>query len=122
MADIHHPPVPPIKQISWSAFRRLCWIQCTTAESANILDVSLSTLRKKCKEQYNKPLEEVVAIYGEGGRQSLRKRMWENAIDTNNTVMQILLAKQYLGMADKTKIQGNTKKPMTFRFIEKKKE
>ena len=36
----------------------------------------------------------------ESMRQSLRRTMWSNAIGNNNTVMQIFLAKNFLGMSD----------------------
>ena len=34
----------------------------------------------------------------------LRKAMWNNAINNNNTAMQIWLSKQVLGMSDKQEV------------------
>jgi hypothetical protein len=83
----------PKKQIDLELVERLAHIQCTHAEIASALSVSVDTLTR------NKQFAEVYKRGAEGGRKSLRRMQFESA-NRGNVVMQIWLGKQYLGQSD----------------------
>ena len=79
----------PKKPIDLDMVQKLAHIQCTQAEIATFLDISLDTLKRsrEFRTIYKKAMEE--------GRSSLRRLQWKAASDGNVT-MQIWLGKQYL--------------------------
>ena len=83
----------PKKFIDLEMVERLAHIQCTHAEIASALSVSVDTLTR------NKHFAEVYKRGAEGGRKSLRRMQFESA-NRGNVVMQIWLGKQYLGQSD----------------------
>jgi len=86
-------------EIDYELLERLCEIQCTDAEIASVLGISVDTItnRKKDDEQFS----DILKKGRESGRMCLRRKMYENATIKGNTVMQIWLSKQYLSMSDK---------------------
>lgn len=80
--------------------RSLALIQCTYQEMAATIGCSKTTLEKHFKELINKCKEE--------GKQSLRRKMFDNAINNNNTQMQIFLSKNELGYTDKQEVKQDT--------------
>lgn len=80
---------------------KLAHIQCTYAEIAATLDVSVDTLQR------NKDFAAVYKRGAEGGRKSLRRMQFESA-NRGNVVMQIFLGKQYLGQSDHVKSEVRT--------------
>lgn len=83
----------PKKFIDLELVEKLAHIQCTHAEIAATLGVSIDTLQR------NKDYAAVVKRGAEGGRKSLRRMQFESA-NRGNVVMQIWLGKQYLGQTD----------------------
>ena len=71
---------------------KLAEIGCKDVEIANWFGINENTLRYNFSAELLKGREEL--------KISLRRTMFKNAIDNNNTVMQIFLAKNYLGMSD----------------------
>ena len=71
---------------------KLSNIGCKDIEIAEWFGIKPDTLR------YNFAVELLKGR--ESMKQSLRRAMWNNAIGNNNTVMQIFLAKNFLGMSD----------------------
>ena len=71
---------------------KLAQIGCKDREIADWFGIKEDTLRYNFAENLLKGRESM--------KQSLRRTMWSNAINNNNTVMQIFLAKNYLGMSD----------------------
>ena len=83
----------PKKFIDLVMVERLAHIQCTYAEVASTLEVSVDTLQR------NKDFAAVYKRGAEGGRKSLRRMQFESA-NKGNIAMQIWLGKQYLGQSD----------------------
>lgn len=81
---------------------RLACIQCSDQEIAEVVGTTVQTLRKR----FGKILEQGK----QQGRQSLRRAMYEKAIDGDSR-LQIFLSKQYLGMRD-TPEDGDAKAPL----------
>ena len=89
----------PKKHIDLELVEKLAHIQCTYAEIASTLGISVDTLQRN---------EHFAATYkrgAEGGRKSLRRMQFESA-NRGNVTMQIWLGKQYLGQSDqRTELQ-----------------
>jgi hypothetical protein len=83
----------PKKRIDLELVEKLAHIQCTQAEIAATLGVSVDTLAR------HKHFAETYKRGGEGGRKSLRRMQFESATK-GNIAMQIWLGKQYLGQSD----------------------
>lgn len=79
-------------------FENLCKIQCTQEEIAGVFEVSISTLKRFCKEAYNMSFERVYKIYASSGKASLRRHQFKQA--EKNAIMGIWLGKQYLGQKE----------------------
>ena len=71
---------------------KLAQIGCKDKEIAEWFGITDNTLRFNFSVELLKGRESM--------KQSLRRTMWTNAIGNNNTVMQIFLAKNFLGMSD----------------------
>jgi|TARA_B110000908_G_C10027110_1_gene345634 hypothetical protein len=71
---------------------KLAQIGCKDKEIAEWFGITDNTLRFNFSVELLKGRESM--------KQSLRRTMWNNAIGMNNTVMQIFLAKNFLGMSD----------------------
>lgn len=72
--------------------QRLSEIQCNINEIAFALGCSHDTINKNYRED--------VEIGREIGKLKLKRAMWRNAIEENNTVAQIWLSKNVLGYSD----------------------
>src|ERR1700704_4037634 len=83
----------PKKFVDLELVEKLAHIQCTYAEVASTLGVSVDTLQR------NKDFAVVYKRGAEGGRKSLRRMQFESA-NRGNVVMQIWLGKQYLNQSD----------------------
>ena len=75
---------------------RLASFGCTNTEIASFFGCDESLIRKSYSENITKGRDQ--------GKMRLRKAMWNNAINNNNTAMQIWLSKQVLGMSDKQEV------------------
>ena len=73
--------------------KNLASIGCPTYEIASVMNVSARTLKRN--------FAEIIDQYKERGKASLRKKMFDKAVKKDNTMMQIFLSKNYLGMSDK---------------------
>jgi len=78
---------------------KLACIQCTPEEIAEVVGCSPAALKKRFKALLEKGKET--------GKQSLRRAMWEKAIN-GDTRVQIFLSKQYLGMKETPEDSQNT--------------
>jgi hypothetical protein len=83
----------PKKFVDLELVEKLAAVQCTYAEVASTLGVSVDTLQR------NKDFAVVYKRGAEGGRKSLRRMQFESA-NRGNVVMQIWLGKQYLNQSD----------------------
>tara|TARA_B100000965_G_scaffold127665_1_gene106234 strand:- start:1669 stop:2034 length:366 start_codon:yes stop_codon:yes gene_type:complete len=83
--------------------KNLASIGCPDYEIASVLNISARTLHRNYAE--------IIDQYKEKGKASLRKKMWDKAVKKDNTMMQIFLSKNYLGMSDKVQ-QTNVTEPL----------
>lgn len=80
--------------------RKLAQFQCTYSEIAAACNCSASFLVQHYKN--------VIDVEKENGKKSLRRKMFENALDNNNTQMQIWLSKNELGYVDRSEVKSDT--------------
>jgi hypothetical protein len=83
----------PKSKVDEKILGNLAHIGCTLEEIGSILGVSARTLQRN--------FAEIINASREKGKASLRKKMFEKAINKDNTHMQIWLSKNYLGMKDR---------------------
>jgi hypothetical protein len=91
------------KKLDWKLAESLAKIQCTQGEICSILDVDDVTFYKAIKREYKVNYSEWYAKYSDGGKASLRRRLFAIAhSDTNRgaTSAAIWLSKNYLGMKE----------------------
>jgi hypothetical protein len=96
----------PRKEMDWKKFNELCQIHCTQDEIAAVLDVSVDTIDKRCKEEFNLCFSELYKQKRAGGRASLRHRQFQLAMDPDHksaATLLIWLGKQWLGQTDQLK-------------------
>lgn len=85
-------------------FEEMCAIQCTEAEIAAVLKMSVDTLARRVEEEYGLKFAEIFAQKREAGKKSLRRAQWATALEAKNPIMQIFLGKNMLAQADKQEI------------------
>lgn len=90
----------PHAEIDQQTFERLCGIQATLMEIADWFFVDDVTLIAWCKRTYGLPFSEVFRQKRSRGKISLRRSLWQGAIEEKNTVCRLFLAKNHLGMSD----------------------
>lgn len=96
----------PKIEIDFDMVKKLCAIQCTGQEIADVLDVSYDTLERRVKEVYQISFADYIKKHSANGKMSLRRKQHEVAMK-GNTTMLVWLGKQYLGQTDK-QIVDNT--------------
>jgi len=89
--DNKNTPGSKKKTIDRDLVYKLACIQCSDQEIAEVVGVTANLLRKRFRGLLEKGKET--------GKQSLRRSMWEKAMN-GDTRIQIFLSKQYLGMKD----------------------
>ena len=94
-------PGRPKIVIDWELVQKLAHIQCTQAEIATAVGVSVDTLHR------HPEFAEVHKRGAEGGRKSIRRMQFESATK-GSIAMQIWLGKQYLGQRDNLDQRVNT--------------
>jgi len=93
----------PRKDIDWSEFEKLCYLQCSIIEMCEWLHVSHQTLERRCKEHYGETFGQVFEKKRVGGLISLRRNLFK--LSEKNVAAAIFLAKNFLGMSDKQEIE-----------------
>ena len=96
----------PKIEIDFDMVKKLCAIQCTGQEIADVLDVSYDTLERRVKEVHQISFADYIKKHSANGKMSLRRKQHEVAMN-GNTTMLVWLGKQYLGQTDK-QIVDNT--------------
>lgn len=98
-----NPVGRPKIEIDEKILGNLAHIGCTIEEIGSILGVSARTLQRNYAE--------IITSNREKGKASLRKKMFDKAINKDNTMMQIWLSKNYLGMKERS-IQETITEPL----------
>ena len=88
---------------------KLALIGMNWDEMADFFQVTHSTLKYNFSSYVQKARSEM--------RSRLRRAMWQNAIDGKNVVMQIFMAKNYLGMSD-SPVNTDGKQPLPWTAAE----
>jgi hypothetical protein len=89
-----------MKHIKKDELEKLARLQCSLAEFSCAFNCNDSTIRERIREFYDMTFGEFIAHYGAGGHTSLRRAMWAKALK-GDSKMQIFLASNHLGMAEK---------------------
>ena len=95
---------PPVVNIDWDEFEKLCELQSTLPEIAGWFRCSEDTIERQVLEHYGLGYAEVFAQKRGKGNISLRRAQMQTALD-GNAIMQIFLGKNRLGQADKQEIE-----------------
>ena len=97
----------PKIEIDSDMVKKLCAIQCTGQEIADVLDVSYDTLERRVKEAYQISFADYIKRHSANGKMSLRRKQHEVAMN-GNTTMLVWLGKQYLGQTDKQVVDNTS--------------
>ena len=90
---------PPI-DFDFEMLDSLCLIQCTIAECAAVMGMSIDTIERKIKDKFNLTFAEYYAEKSKLGHKSLRAKQYQVAM-AGDTKMLIHLGKHQLGQVDK---------------------
>ena len=91
----------PYKEIDKAQFENLCALQCTKSEICAWFDVTDKTLERWCKRTYGAGFSEVFAAKRGKGVISVRRALYQNAVQKGNVKAQIFWLKNHGGMTDK---------------------
>ena len=94
----------PKKPIDWKEAERLCALQCSELEIAEWFYVSVDTLARRLKDEKNLSFKEFFSLHRVQGKIALRRNLFK--LSERYPQAAIFLAKNWLGMVDKTEI-GN---------------
>lgn len=83
----------PRKVIDLELLQKLAEIHCTQQEMSDILDISVDTLAAR----YSDVIKKGQSV----GKKSLRRKLFELALEKGNLGALIWLSKQHLGMSEK---------------------
>ena len=92
----------PKINIDWKQFEAYCAIQCTLREIADYFNCSQDTIERKVKEHYNCGFSDIFKRKRQKGLMSLRANLFK--LSEKQPSVAIFLAKNWLGMTDKTEI------------------
>ena len=100
----------PKKPIDWKEAERLCVLQCSEIEIADWFYVSVDTLARRLKDEKSQSFKEFFNLHRVGGKIALRRNMFK--MSEKHPSMAIFLAKNWLGMAERTEISGEGGEPI----------
>lgn len=95
----------PVKVIDRAQFENLCALQCTKIEICSWFDVTDKTLDKWCKREYGATFSEVYAVKRGKGVISVRRALYQNAVQKGNVKAQIFWLKNHGGMSEKVQVE-----------------
>ena len=100
---------PPRTVIDYETLDECCQMHCTGEECAAILGIDYDTLNRRLGQDGHTGFTDYFALKSAGGKMSLRRRQYTQAMDGNATML-IWLGKQWLGQAERqeTKDDGDT--------------
>ena len=101
--------------IDWEKFESLCKMQCTLREIADAFNCSEATIERRVTEKYGCRFVDIFKRKRQGGLISLRQNMLNMAKKHPN--MAIFLAKNWLGMTEKTEVTGAGGSPLAVQIV-----
>lgn len=105
----------PIKIIDWTAFDKLCGIQCTLEEIASFFEVSEDTIERAVRREKKMSFADYFHQKRADGRISLRRVQYQKALGGNITML-IWLGKQYLNQSEKVDQKINQEDTQVFKL------
>ena len=100
----------PKKPIDWKEAEKLCALQCSELEIADWFHVSVDTLARRLREEKSASFAEFFTLHRVQGKIALRRNLFK--LSEKYPQAAIFLAKNWLGMVEKTEISN----PMGERF------
>lgn len=94
----------PKKPIDWKEAEKLCALQCSELEIADWFHVSVDTLARRLKEEKNASFAEFFTLHRVQGKIAVRRNLF--TLSGKQGHVAIFLAKNWLGMVDKTEISN----------------
>lgn len=101
MAKVGRPRI----EIDWSAFDKLCELQCTQEEMASFFDCSTDTIARAVEREKGESFAEYYKKKQGRGKIALRRHQFRLA--EKNAAMAIFLGKNYLGQRDTFEIDDS---------------
>lgn len=92
----------PKIDIDFKQLEGFCLIQCSLSEIATFFNCSEDTIERRVKEHFGVTFADYFAKKRIGGLISLRRNLFK--LSEKNAAVAIFLAKNWLGMADKTEV------------------
>jgi len=92
----------PKKPIDWKEAGKLCALQCSELEIADWFHISVDTLARRLKDEKDASFKEFFTKNRVGGKIALRRNLFR--LSEKHPAAAIFLAKNWLGMVDKTEI------------------
>ncbi len=94
----------PKKPINWKEAEKLCAIQCSELEIADWFHISVDTLTRRLREEKKQSFAEFFTLHRVKGKIAVRRNLFK--LSENQGHVAIFLAKNWLGMVDKTEISN----------------
>lgn len=91
-------------EIDYRELEKLCHIQCSEQEIADWFHCSVDTIERRVREKFGISFAEYFEKHRVAGKIALRRTLFKLA--ERHPSMAIFLAKNWLGMVDKTEIVG----------------
>lgn len=104
------------QKINKEALEALARLQCGLHEFACAFGVQHPLISNRIQELYDMTFSQFIEYYGAAGHTGLRRAMWRKALK-GDTKMQIFLAKNHLGMAEKVESQFSNSGEHPFKII-----
>lgn len=99
----------PRREIDWSEVDKLLLIQCTDEEVAGWFSTDVKLIKRACKRDKGVTFAQYSAEKRDLGKISLRRALWQKALDPKNTAATIFACKTMLGLneyPDKMKVEA----------------
>ena len=106
----------PPKDFDQKLFKDLCKLHCTISEFEGIFEADDVTIDAWCLRTFNMSFSESFKKFSAGGKVSLRRAQYLQAVDKGNVTMQIWLGKNLLGQKDTVVLEGNEHKPLALQY------
>lgn len=88
-------------ELDYTLLDSLLRIQCTLNECASVMGINSDSIYQTIVRDKGMTFERYREIHAGHGKASLRRTMFQMAIEEKNPTMCIFLSKQYLGFAEK---------------------
>ena len=98
-----HRPKGTFISIDWEQVNKMCAIQCTGEEIANVLGVDYDTLASACKRENKMLFSDYIGQRKSDGKMSLRRKQFSTAMEGNPTML-VWLGKNWLKQTDKSEV------------------